>query len=108
MSDVMTGARGVPKSDPIGAGRGLGVPGDRNRWDTTVRVARTLAFGGQRGTKVRNIDAGQGCDPENDLCEQLFDVRDLGTSRLKRTLGVPKSDTFHAVIPSRGYQNPNP
>ena len=47
MSDVMTGARGVPKSDPIGAGRGLGVPRDRNRQDTTVRVARTLAFGGK-------------------------------------------------------------
>jgi hypothetical protein len=87
MSDVMTGGRGVPKSDPIGAGRGLGVPRDRNRQDTTVRVARTLAFGGKGGTKVRNIDAGQVCDPENDLCEQLFDLRDLGTGRLKRTSG---------------------
>jgi hypothetical protein len=77
MSVVMTGARGVPKSDAIGLPGAVGGSegGSERGRCTIVGVANMVDF------KSDIIDASQVSDPENDLCEPLFEVRDRGGGR---------------------------
>ena len=77
MSDVMTAHEGYqsPMRSAL-PGAILGVPRDRNCRDNCSPSGENARFRWQGVPKSENIDAGQVCEPENDLCEQhsIFEI----------------------------------